>query len=93
MFLSVRHLLATLFDWLAEHSKQEWFEKGVVMAATGGFLMHLLLIASLSESSESSISFCRFRVGCPAGLGGIPNCNLNAHSLVFCFSEPRTQIN
>jgi len=47
MFLSVRHLLATLFDRLAEHSKQEWFEKGVVMAATGGFLMHLLLIAAV----------------------------------------------
>ena len=47
MFLSVRHSLARLFDWLAEHSKQEWFEKGVVMAATGGFLMHLLLIAAV----------------------------------------------
>ena len=37
MFLSGRHLLATLFDRLAECSKKDWFEKGVVIAATGTF--------------------------------------------------------
>ena len=47
MFLSIRHLLAALFDRLAECSKKEWFERGVVIAATGGFLMHLLLIAAV----------------------------------------------
>ena len=47
MVLLFRHRLASLFDRLAEYSKKDWFEKGVVIAATGGFLMHLLLIAAV----------------------------------------------
>ena len=51
MFLSVRHLLARLFDRLAEHSKQEWFEKvGIFLLENYGFFESLSLLKQFISS-------------------------------------------
>lgn len=47
MFVLVRRRLATIFDTLDGESPRHWLERMVVLTATAGFLLHLLVVIAV----------------------------------------------
>lgn len=47
MFVLVRRRLATLFDTLDGESPRHWLERMIVLTATAGFLLHLLVVIAV----------------------------------------------